>query len=230
MTAWPEFALALGAFLATHVLPTRRGLRDRLIGWLGRRAYFALYGGVSVVVLVWLIAAAGRAPYVGLWGPSGWQRWVPVLTMPVAALLGVLGIGAGYPHSLGGRTGRFDPRAPGIAAVTRHPLLWAFSLWSLAHLVANGDLAHAILFGGFAALAFGGMAAFDRRARAAMPAAEWDAVRHATSVLSLAPLASAAWWRANRRTMARAAVIAAGVYLLLFALHEPVIGVTPAPR
>ncbi|HET7409617.1 MAG TPA: NnrU family protein [Paracoccaceae bacterium] len=230
MTGWLEFAAALAAFFATHFLPTRQGLRGWLIERLGRRVYFSAYGIVSLAVVGWVIVAAGRAPHVDLWWQLGWQRWVPVLTMPVAVLLAVLGVGVRYPHTLGGRRGTaFDPARPGVAAVTRHPLLWSLALWSGAHLVANGDVAHVILFGGFAALSLAAMRIFDRRARTAMSPDEWRAVRRSTAILSLRPLVDAAWLRANRRTLLRSVAIAALVYVAIFLLHEPVIGVTPVP-
>jgi uncharacterized membrane protein len=230
MAGWGEFGLALAAFAATHFLPTRRGLRDRLIAALGRRTYFTIYGVFSLLALGWAIAAAGRAPYVALWGPAEWQRWITFLTMPVALMLAALGVGARYPYTLGGRGGRFDPAAPGIAAATRHPLLWALALWALAHLPPNGNFAHVILFGGFAALALGAMPLFDRRAQRTATVEEWRAIARATALLSLAPVASAAWRRENARDLGRAAAVAAGLFLLLFVLHEPVIGVSPAPR
>jgi uncharacterized membrane protein len=37
-----------------------------------------------------------------------------------------------------------------IKRFTRHSMLWAFTLWASAHLVANGDLASVMLFGTFA--------------------------------------------------------------------------------
>jgi uncharacterized membrane protein len=230
MTGWIEFATALAAFLATHFLPTRQRLRERLIERVGRRLYFSVYGIVSLAVVAWAISAAGRAPYLELWWQAGWHRWAPVLVMPVAILLAVLGLGIGYPHTLSGRrVAAFDPDRPGIAAVTRHPLLWSFALWSGAHLVVNGDLAHVILFGMFAALSFAGMVVFDRRARAAMPPDEWSAISSRTAILSLRPLLDRAWLRGNVPTLLRGVAIAALVYAAVFLLHEPVIGVTPAP-
>ena len=55
--------------------------------------------------------------------------------------------------------------SPGIAGITRHPLLWAFTLWALAHMAPNGDLAHVLLFGLFAVFGIAGMSALDRRKR-----------------------------------------------------------------
>jgi uncharacterized membrane protein len=230
VTDWLEFAAALAAFGVTHFLPTRRNLRARLIARFGRALYFSLYGIVSLLVVGWAIAAAGRAPYVELWWQRDWHRWATVLTMPLAVYLAVLATAVRYPHTLGGRRAAgFGPGRPGVAALTRHPLLLSLALWSGAHLVANGDLAHLVLFGGFAALSLAAMALFDRRARAALAPAEWRAVRNRTAILSLRPVVDGEWLRDNRRTLLRAVAIAALVYTTLFLLHEPVIGVTPAP-
>lgn len=135
MTDWLEFAAALAAFFASHLLPARPGVRERLIALLGRRLYFALYGTISLLVLGWLILAAGRAPFVELWPQTPATRWVPNLSAPVVWTLVVQGIGLPWPWTLGGRrSAAFDPDRPGFAAITRHPLLIALMLWSAAHL------------------------------------------------------------------------------------------------
>jgi len=227
---WLEFGASLAAFWGTHFLPSRKGMRDRLIARFGRRLYFSVYGAVSLAVVAWVIIAAGRAPHVDLWWQHGWHRWVPQLVMPLAVLLAVLGFGIRYPFTLGGRRKAvFDPAHPGFAAVTRHPLLWSLTLWSGAHLFPNGDVAHVILFGGFAALSLGSMWVFDRRAETAMSPGGRQDVRQATAILSLRPFANAAWWHENRRMLLRSVAIAIVIYVAAYLLHEPVIGVTPAP-
>lgn len=116
---WIEFPLALGAFLASHVIPMR--LRGPLVARVGRRAYLFGYSLLSLGLLYWLILAAGRTPDVMLWPQAGWMRWLVNLAMPLAALLAATG---------------------GVAG-----LMTGFALWAGAHLVANGDLAHVVLFG-----------------------------------------------------------------------------------
>jgi uncharacterized membrane protein len=230
MTGWTEFVLAMAAFLASHFLPVRGGLRDRLINLIGRRAYFAAYGVISVLVLVWLVLAAGRAPYVELWVPDSWTRQVPLLAMPVAVFLAVVGVGSGYPHTLGGRRGAvLDVANPGLAAITRHPLFWALSIWSAAHLPPKGDLAHVIMFGGFCAMGLAAMPACDRRATAALGAAGAAKVFAAAPILSPAPLFDAGWLRDNRKTLVRCGLVAAAIWGGSIALHETVIGVSPLP-
>jgi len=227
--AWAEYSAALALFGATHFLPSHRPLRDRLIGALGRRAYFALYGTVSTVLLVWLVLAAGRAPFIAVFDPAPWMRWVPNLAMPVASALLALGVAFPYPYTLGGRrSAPVDPAAPGLAALTRHPALWALALWGAAHAMANPDLAHLILFLGFAAVSLGAMRLFDARAAAADPAV-WPALRETTAILSFRPLADPRWLRAQGRALL--VRLAAGVvlYVALYHSHSAVIGVSPAP-
>jgi uncharacterized membrane protein len=227
--AWAEFAVVLVLFLGTHFLPSLRAFRDGLIAAVGRRTYFAAYGTVSTVLLVWLVVAAARAPYLPILDPAGWQRWIPNLVMPLAVLLLALGAGLGYPHTLGGRrSAEFDPARPGFAAVTRHPMLWALVVWAAAHLVANPDVAHAVLFGLFLAVSVMSMRLFDRRAREARPDV-WPDIRRTTAILSLRPLASPRFWRTNVRYVGTRILGSAALYLAIYALHAPVIGVSPLP-
>ena len=44
-----------------------------------------------------------------------------------------------------------------IKATLKHPMLAAIKVWALAHLIANGDLAGLLLFGGFLVWAVLGM-------------------------------------------------------------------------
>ena len=229
MTGWAEYTLALALFVASHFLPRLGGLRERLIGAVGRRAYFSAYGALSVVLLVWVISGAIRAPHVELWPQLPWTRWVPNLAMPVALMLVTCGIGLRQPFTLGGRRGAaFDPARPGFAAISRHPLFVALALWSGAHLVPNGDLAKVILFGSFLVMALAAIPAFDARARRAL-AGDAGAFFANTAILSPAPLMRRDWLRANARSTAIRAGIGLLLWVALLHLHAMVIGVSPFP-
>lgn len=230
MNGWGEFTAALAVFFASHFLPSVGGLRARLIERFGRRAYFSVYGALSLAILVWLIVAAARAPDVFLWPQANWMRWVPNLAMPVAAVLAAIGIGIRQPHTLGGRrSDRFDPADPGLAALSRHPLMLALALWAGAHVLPNGNLAHVLLFGGFAALALAAIPVFDARARRAMGPEAARAFFGATALLSLRPLASADWRARNLRALLVRAGVGLGAWWGALHLHEIVIGVSPFP-
>ncbi|WP_151719872.1 NnrU family protein [Gemmobacter serpentinus] len=223
MAEWFEFALALTAFLLSHLIPARPGLRAALVARLGRAGYGAGYGILSLLLLVWVIAAAGRAPVVPLWDQEQWMRWLVNLAMPLAVLLVCLAIGAANPLSFGGKSGGFDPARPGIAGVVRHPLLWALLLWASGHMLVNGDLAHVILFGVFAGYALLGMGMIDRRKQA-----QWGRDMWITRASGTGAWPFGGNWRCYRPAWWRVA-LAACLWLALLHLHEPVIGVMPAP-
>lgn len=230
---WLEMAAAAVLFFASHSAPALPALRRRLVGALGEAGYLTLYSLASLFALGWLIVAAGRAPYVEVWAFQPWQLWVPNLAMPVACLLLAFGVATPNPLSVGGRGAcAFDPEKPGIAGITRHPLLWALVLWSSAHLVPNGDLAHVLLFGAFAGFALLGMAAMDRRFKRTLGEAEWKRLARRTSLVPFAALAGGRWRPARADIDAELLVrlLAGGaLYLVLLSAHELAIGVSPLP-
>jgi len=231
-SGWMELALAFALFLASHSVPVQPAVRRRLVGWLGERGYLLGFSLVSILALALLIAAAGRAPYVELWPAEIWHLRIPHVAMLAACLLIALSVGVPNPLSFGGGSSeRFDPDRPGIVGVTRHPLLWALVLWALSHTVANGDLSHVLVFGGFAGFALLGMSAIDRRLSHRMGKAEWQRLSRRTSVLPFGALLSGRWRPQSLRPSADVAVrvLAAFVlYVSLLMLHEPVIGVPVA--
>ena len=149
--------------------------------------------------------------------------------MPPACLLVAFGMAAPNPLSLGGRMAGYDPEHPGIAGFTRHPLLWALVLWAGAHAVPNGDLAHLLLFGGFAGFALLGMRALDRRRRRQLGTEAWARLARRTAFWPGAALVSGRW-RPAALPSPRRMVAATLLWLALLVLHGPVIGVTPLPR
>ncbi len=222
---WIEFAGAFVAFLVSHIVPARPQNRRRLVAALGTRGYGVVYGAMSIVMLTWLIIAAHRAPYVMLWEPAAWQRWVPFLAMLPACLIAALSVGRPNPFSFGGGDhAAFDASRPGIVGLTRHPVLWALALWAGAHVIPNGDLAHVLLFGGSALFAALGTLSFDRRRQQALGRAHWqslDGMRQAAGFR----LSDPDGLSANLRRLAAGVVI----YVVLLLLHAHVIGVSPWP-
>ncbi|WP_108258886.1 NnrU family protein [Mangrovicoccus ximenensis] len=229
MTGWTEFALALALFAGSHFLSRIGGLRGMLIGMAGRRAYFAAYGVMSVALLVWVISAALRAPYAELWPQLPWMRWIPNIAMPAAVVLASCGFRLRQPFTLGARRcAAFDPHDPGFAAISRHPLLLALGLWAGAHLVPNGDVAMAVLFGSFLVMAAAAIPAFDAKARRVL-GGEAGAFFGCTSILSLKPLVHRGWLRRNGRATAPRALVGLLLWVVLLHLHGPVIGASPFP-
>lgn len=211
MAGWGEYAAAWAVFLLSHVIPVRPPVKPWLVARLGHAGYGLLYSAVSVVILIWLIIAAGRAPYVELWPRAEWQNHVTLAALGLACLILSLAAFRPNPYSFGGwHNDTYDPANAGIVGFVRHPPLAALGLWAAGHMVPNGDLAHVLMFGGFALFALLGMWLIDRRKQHSMGAEIWHRnlpQRHLRGLFS--PLR----WLA-----------ALGIVLALLALHPVVIG------
>lgn len=209
-----EFWIALGVFLATHAAPRPLGLRDAAIRRLGRSAWLTLYSALSVASLVWLVTATLRAPYVELWPPSREAALLTIIAMPFACILFVCGAGRPNPASV--TFARDEERSrPGVTAITRHPVLWAFAIWGAVHVAANGDLATVTLFGAMTVFALAGMPMLERRARRG---------GHRLDPLGPPRLRLS---RALDGRLLVEVVIGLALYAALLGAHGPVLGVYP---
>ena len=118
-----------------------------------------------------------------LWQPTPELLAIPLLVMPFASILVVASLSTPNITMVAGERHADQPHpAPGIMTITRHPGLWGIGLWSVAHLLANGDDASLALFGGIAVLSFGGMWHIDQRRRTTLGSA-WGPVALTTSVI-----------------------------------------------
>ncbi|MFT5743550.1 MAG: putative membrane protein [Paracoccaceae bacterium] len=215
---WFEFITAFVVFFLSHSIPVRPAMRAKLVATLGPRGFTIGYSILSLGVLIWLIGAASRAPYVALWDWAVWQNLIVLAVMAFVIALLALSIGRPNPFSFGGaRNDMFDPEMAGIVAVFRHPLLVALALWAMAHMIANGDLAHVVLFGTFAGFALVGQRIIDRRKQRQM-GAQWGELKAKMRIGTLNP----------KGTVLRQiiAVLAFGVLLWL---HPMLFGVNPLP-
>jgi uncharacterized membrane protein len=217
---WGEFIAALVVFLLSHAIPVRPPVRPFLVRTIGLVPYLVCYSLLSIGVLVWLVLAARYAPYVQLLPDWDLRRWVPVVVMPLVCWLAVAGLSASNPLSFGGMGQRpFDPEAPGVLGFSRHPLPLALALWSLAHLLANGDLAHVILFGIFAGFSVMAMSMLDRRKQRQMGQDAWAAQARNTAWMRISALRVTGWQ----------VILALLIWGVLLLAHLPVIGVSPLP-
>ena len=132
--------LGLVIFLGVHSLrvfaaPWREATRARLGegAWKGAYSVLSLAGFVAIC---WGYALARQAP-VTLWTPPlGMRHAASLLTLGSFVLLAA----AYVPRNV-------------FKARWGHPMLLATKLWAVAHLLANGNLADVLLFGGFLAWA-----------------------------------------------------------------------------
>lgn len=218
MTFGPLSA-AVAAFLASHLIPAAPSLRQGLIRRFGARAYFLGYATLSVGLLAVVVGTFHAAPYVEVWPPEPWTRWVPVLMMPVASIFATVGMTTPNPFSVG-PTGRgYDPARPGLLRLTRHPVLWGAMLWAASHVVANGDVAALILFVPLLILAALGIPWLEWKRRLAL-GPEFDRLAEATSRPATVSLAEIGLWRVG---------LGLGLYAAMLWLHPLLLGASPLP-
>ncbi|MGH7786411.1 MAG: NnrU family protein [Candidatus Binatia bacterium] len=222
-----DLFLSLAAFILAHTIPAVPGLRARLTGLLGERVYIAVYALVSAGLLAWLIQAALTAPYLPLWYPAPWQAWVPIILMPIALWLLVAGLASANPLSISLFGTNPDIKAGAIVTVTRHPVLCGFALWSMSHMVPNGDVAALILFGSMTVLALGGIPLLDRKARQRL-GSRWADLARPTSVLPFAAILDGRGRLRADRPLAIGGLVAAVLSAwLLLGGHVALFGVDP---
>ncbi|MEI8168589.1 MAG: NnrU family protein [Rhodoferax sp.] len=102
---------------------------------LGERVYKGLYSAASLLglgLIIWGFALVRQQP-VQLWSPPVGMRHLAAFLNLIAF---VLLVAAYVPGNI-------------IKARFHHPMILAVKLWASAHLLANGNLGHVVLFGSF---------------------------------------------------------------------------------
>jgi uncharacterized membrane protein len=172
-------------FVGCHFLLSGDTLRSRLVDILGDTLFRGFYSLAMLAAFAAMLAAYGAAPRSPIWSPPPAFNLVPLLIMPVASILLVSALTTPNPTMVGGEKvldGRPESAAVGILTVTRHPFLWATTLWAASHLFVRGDAASVILLAGILVLSLGGMVHIDRRREAAL-GSDWGPVALTTSRL-----------------------------------------------
>ena len=216
--------LALAAFLLLHSVPAIPTIRGRLTAALGLRFYLLAYSATSVALLIWVLQAAWSTDYIEIWQPDRWSILANLVLSPVGLFLVTAGLTSPNPASVSFRSGA----APGaITAITRHPVLWGFVLWSFGHVLANGDTRSLLVFGGLGLFSTVGLFVAEKRARRRMGAA-WPSIAGSTSVFPLIALLSG---RSKLRLDAHLIAALAGTLLLTLWLlmggHAALFGADP---
>ena len=174
-----HLTVATLAFLAAHFVSSTP-LRAGLAGAIGERGYIAVYSLAAFAALGWMIWAYGRAPFQPLWQVPG-LRLAPAAVMPFALALIACASSTRNPTAIGQASAlKSNEPARGIIRVTRHPLMWGVILWGAVHVLVRGDLASAVFFGGFVALAGLGTVLIDAR-KARTLGADWRRFAAVTS-------------------------------------------------
>jgi uncharacterized membrane protein len=168
-----QFASLLAAgsvWFLLHAAVAGSPLRFWLIARFGEKAYRSAFSLASLASLVWLVHEYGRAPYSPLWLTPRVLSFVPIVLVPVAFIFLAGAFTVPSPTAVGGERVLLKGHAArGMLRVTRHPFLWSVVLWSVAHLLANGDLGSQIFFASLGLTALRGSFDIDRKRRRTNP-------------------------------------------------------------
>lgn len=218
-------------WLFIHLVIAGSPLRGVLIARLGDngfRGLFSLLSAIGLAGLIWGYGAARGAENLALWSAPLWLHWLVDLAMLPTSVLIAGALTVPNPGLVGAEKllAREEP-ARGMLRVARHPMLVAFALWALLHLMVNGDLASLLLFVAVLIVAAAGMLSIDRKRARAMPA-DWPRFAAVTSILPFAAIAAGR----NRLVMPELwlpLALGAGVWIGLLLLHPLLIGVPALP-
>ncbi len=208
------------AFVGTH-FALSHPLRAPILSRIGEKRFLALYSLVALATFVWMILAFRAAPPVGLSG-SGEIGWVIATILTLPALLLFIGSLRGNPAFPNPGKPKPIERAPsGVFAVTRHPMMWGFALWAIAHIALWWSLRTMIVAAAVLVLALVGAHLQDRK-KAQLLGDDWAAWERQTSYWpqwrsllgagSVLWLVSIALWLLLTWTHIHAAGVPAGVW------------------
>ena len=156
--------------------------RERAIARLGEgpwKGIYSLLSAIGFVLIVWGFAEA-RATAPELWVPLPGARHATILLMLISMVL----------------LAAYLFKQSHITAAIHHPMIWSVAVFGVAHLIANGSAADAVLFGAFLVWAAADLVssyARDRRNGVVYPQPNWTATIGAI-VVGLALWAVLAFW------------------------------------
>lgn len=225
-----EFWLSFVLFIGTHLLFSRPKVRNFCIFYLGKTGYLWAYSLLSIILLGWLIIAAQAAPRIYLWPYIHGLYWFPNIFMPFSCILLVSAFIVANPLSIAPRINGFDHTKPGlIVALTRHPALWGFLLWSAGHIPPNGKYPIIIMFILFAAFSITGIFIIDKKSQTELGEDMWKKLSANTSAFLFC---SSSLWRRNFQLTRRDSIgIIGGIilYRVLYHCHSFLFGINPTP-
>jgi uncharacterized membrane protein len=198
--------LAAAVFVGLHIVPSSPGLRRPLARGLGERGYLGLFSVASLAGFVWLIWAYTAVPTGEplLWHSNAVLRGVAAVLVAIGFILLVAAYSSINPTAIGSDKALKSPDpARGMIRVTRHPLMWGITLWTVAHLLNRNDLGGLLLFGSLGILAIAGTVLIDRK-KAVFLEDDWGRFVALTSNVPFLAiiqgrnrldLAEIGWWR-----------------------------------
>jgi uncharacterized membrane protein len=167
------------AFVGTHFAMSHP-LRGPMVRALGAAGFQIVYSLVSFATIGWMILAFRAVGPGGpaLWDGTGDAIWAAATLIMVPASVLLVGSFLGNPAlPAPGAAALADKPVHGVFHATRHPMMWSFALWALAHVLVSPTPRSLVLCAAIAFLALVGAHLQDRKKEALMGPAwsGWEA-------------------------------------------------------
>lgn len=176
------------AFVGTHFLLSHP-LRASLVARLGEGGFAGVYSLVAAATLGWLGWAYWTAPDSAPLWPVGDVLWAVVTVVMLLASVLLMGSLVGNPAlPTGGASPPTPVAAKGVFAITRHPMMWAFTLWGVCHIAVYPIAANIVVAVAIIVLALVGAALQDKKKEQLQPG--WRAWEARTSYWPFAAIAA----------------------------------------
>ena len=165
MSGLGMLALASAAFVGTHFLMSHP-LRPSMVASLGEKGFAGVYSLVSLLTFGWMVWSYGPASAEApkpIWdaGRVGFTVATVLMWLGSVLFVGSLRRNPAFPRP-GKSLERID-EPHGVYSITRHPMMWGFTLWAISHAIVNPTQASLILCTAIAFLALVGAAAQDSK-------------------------------------------------------------------
>ena len=172
-------------FVGSH-LALSHPLRDGLARRMGERGFQITYSIVAIATLIMLVQAwRGMPPEPPLWLVDD-PLWMLASLIVLFASILFMGSLIGNPALPAPNAAAAAQGAPrGVFAITRHPMMWGFALWAVAHALVMPTGAQIVLSATIVFLALVGSAGQDAKKARQMG----DAWRHWAARTSFMPFA-----------------------------------------
>lgn len=159
-----NLGLAVAAFVGAHFLMSHP-LRAPMVAALkGEGPFRGVYSLVMFGLLAWLWLAFSGAPRGEYFWAVADGMWMAGSVLMLVASILLAGSFMGNPAlAAPGAEKHAAAPAKGVFAITRHPMMWSFAIWSVVHAMVAPYLASFALTAGIAILAIGGSMGQDAK-------------------------------------------------------------------
>jgi uncharacterized membrane protein len=163
------------AFVGTHLLMSHPW-RATLVRQFGPSGFLGIYSVISLITFSGTVIAFGRVSAgPQLWDGQALLPWIAASLLTLVASALFLASFAGNPALAGTDVSGLSTRLPhGAFKVTRHPMMSAFTLWGVSHVLVAPSARTIILAGGVAVLAVVGSLGQDAK-KSALYGRDWRA-------------------------------------------------------